>query len=59
LHISTGDLLREERQKGKSGGGVSFFTKGGADAVQIESFIKEGKLVPSEMLVKLILKVVN
>jgi len=34
-HLSTGDLLREERQKG------------GPTAVTIEEFITAGKLVPN------------
>ncbi|CAD8178010.1 unnamed protein product [Paramecium octaurelia] len=44
LHISTGDLLRAERQKG------------GPDAEELENIMREGKLVPSDTLVKLIKK---
>lgn len=41
-HLSTGDLLRDE------------LTTKSKDAKMIEDFMKEGKLVPSELLVKLI-----
>lgn len=41
-HLSTGDLLRDE------------ITTKSKDAKMIEDFMKEGKLVPSELLVKLI-----
>jgi adenylate kinase family enzyme len=47
LHLSTGDLLREERQKG------------GEDAQMIESFIKDGKLLPSSLVVKLLKKCIS
>ena len=53
LHISTGDLLRAERQKGR----IIFLTLGGPDAEELENIMKEGKLVPSDKLVKLIKKV--
>ena len=43
-HLSTGDLLREERKSGSS------------EAEMIEGYLKEGKLVPSELLVRLIQK---
>jgi adenylate kinase family enzyme len=43
-HLSTGDLLREERQKG------------GDLAETIDQFIKEGKLISSELVVKLMKK---
>lgn len=42
IHLSTGDLLRAELEKG------------GADANEISELMKEGKLVPSSLLVKLI-----
>jgi len=41
-HLSTGDLLREEREKG------------GATADTIEQFITAGKLVPNEIVVTLL-----
>ena len=41
-HLSTGDLLREERQKG------------GELGQTIESYIKEGKLISSQLVVKLL-----
>lgn len=44
-HISTGDLLREEARKD------------GPDKAQIEAILKEGKLAPSELLVKSIKRV--
>lgn len=43
-HLSTGDLLREERQKG------------GELAETIDQFIREGKLISSELVVKLLKK---
>ena len=43
-HLSTGDLLREER---KNKGELS---------EQIDQYIKEGKLLPSELVVKLLKK---
>ena len=43
-HLSAGDLLREERQKG------------GDLAETIDQFIKEGKLISSELVVKLMKK---
>lgn len=43
-HISTGDLLREELKSGSS------------EAKQLDALMKEGKMVPSEMVVDLILK---
>ena len=43
-HLSTGDLLREEMKKG------------GELAQTIDSYIKEGKLLPSELVVKLLKK---
>jgi len=45
LHLFTRDLLRAERQKGSP------------PANEIETYMKEGRLVPSEMLFKLIQKV--
>jgi UMP-CMP kinase family protein len=42
IHLSAGDLLRAERQKG------------GETADTIETFIKEGKLVPYEIIVNLL-----
>lgn len=53
LHISTGDLLRAERQKGF----WLFLFLGGPDAEELENIMREGKLVPSDTLVKLIKKV--
>lgn len=44
VHLSTGDLLREERKSGSK------------DAEMIENYLKEGKLVPSELLVGLVRK---
>ncbi|CAD8173696.1 unnamed protein product [Paramecium octaurelia] len=44
FHISAGDLLRAERKKG------------GPDAEELENIMREGKLVPSDILVKLIKK---
>ncbi len=41
-HLSTGDLLREEKEKG------------GELAETIDNYIKEGKLLPSELVVKLL-----
>ena len=41
-HLSTGDLLREEQQKG------------GELAKTIDSYIKEGKLISSDLVVQLI-----
>jgi adenylate kinase family enzyme len=46
-HLSTGDLLRKEIEKG------------GKDAELIGGLLKEGKLVPSEVLVKLVIKAFN
>ncbi len=43
-HISAGDCLREERASGS------------ADADLINTFIKEGKIVPVEITIKLLLK---
>ncbi len=43
-HISAGDCLREERASGS------------ADAELINNYIKEGKIVPVEITIKLILK---
>ncbi|KAL4481666.1 hypothetical protein ABPG74_007755 [Tetrahymena malaccensis] len=42
VHLSAGDLLREERASGSK------------DAELIESIIREGKIVPSEITVKLL-----
>ena len=42
VHLSAGDLLRAKR------------AEGGALGEQIDSFIKEGKIVPNEVTVKLI-----
>lgn len=44
VHLSAGDLLREERQRG------------GPEAEMIESYIREGKIVPVEVTVNLIRK---
>ena len=44
VHLSTGDLLREERKSGSK------------DAEMIETYLKDGKLVPSELLVGLVRK---
>eukprot|EP01137_Pigoraptor_chileana_P012837 Opistho-2@65638 len=44
VHLSAGDLLREERQSGS------------ADGELIESFIKDGKIVPVEITVNLLKK---
>jgi len=43
-HLSAGDLLREEQKLG------------GSNAQLIDMYIKDGKLVPSELIVKLIRK---
>jgi adenylate kinase family enzyme len=45
-HLSAGDLLREEQKLG------------GSNAQLIDMYIKDGKLVPSELIVKLIRKVI-
>lgn len=55
LHISTGDLLRAERQQGLQ----LFLFLGGPGAEELENIMREGKLVPSDTLVKLIKKVFN
>jgi len=47
VHLSAGDLLRAERKTGS------------ANAELIESFIKEGKIVPVEITVKLLLDAIN
>lgn len=44
VHLSTGDLLREEKKSGSK------------DAEMIEGYLREGKLVPSELLVGLVRK---
>ena len=45
VHLSAGDLLREER------------TSGSKDGELIENYIKEGKIVPVEITINLIKKV--
>lgn len=45
-HLSVGDLLREEK------------TKGGPTGQEIDRIMKEGKLVPSDLAVKLIRKAI-
>ena len=47
IHLSAGDLLREERASGSKNGDL------------IESYIKEGKIVPVEITISLIEKVPN
>lgn len=42
VHLSTGDLLRAERQKGST------------TAIAIEGLVTDGKLVPNEIIVKLL-----
>jgi len=46
-HLSAGDLLREERKSGSEQGAL------------IEAYIKEGKIVPVEITVKLLLKAIE
>lgn len=47
VHLSAGDLLRAERASGSQDGDL------------IESYIKEGKIVPVEITVNLLRKVFN
>lgn len=56
-HLSAGDLLREERCVCLKFERANNRASGSADAVLIENYIKEGKIVPVKITVSLLDKV--